>query len=284
MIAKGRLGYAGANTVLHTTNLCWYISRNFQHTEHRNSMKLAADPTLERSGAAGEAPEPPARGRASLASEIRATLQAEIEQGKLAPGTLVDERALATRFNVSRTPVREALQHLAARDLVVISPRQGIAVARLSIGKVRAMLEYIGELETLCARFAARRASDELREQLDHALLACQQAAVEDDADQYAIANAQFHELIYEGSRNQYLAEQIRTARRRSARYRMSDLRSRGQIARSLQEHFGIARAIQSGDETKAAEAMMKHVPAGTTGFSEFLAAVPRHFFDLGAD
>ncbi|WP_243751534.1 GntR family transcriptional regulator [Paraburkholderia sp. BL10I2N1] len=247
-------------------------------------MKLAVDPTLERSGAPGEAPEAPARGRASLASDIRATLQAEIEQGKLAPGTPIDERALAARFNVSRTPVREALQHLVARDLVVISPRQGITVSRLSIGKVRAMLEYIGELETLCARFAARRASDELREQLDRALMACQQAAIEGDTDQYAIANAQFHDLIYEGSRNQYLAEQIRTARRRSERYRMADLRNRGQIARSLQEHFDIARAIQSGNEARAAEVMMKHVPAGTTGFSEFLAAVPRHFFDLGAD
>ena len=283
-ISEGLAGRTKTNTKLHTKNMYWYIYLTFQHTEPGNSMKLAADPTLEPGGAAGEVPEAPARGRASLASDIRATLQTEIEQGKLAPGTLVDERALATRFNVSRTPVREALQHLAARDLVVISPRQGITVARLSIGKVRAMLEYIGELETLCARFAARRASDELREQLDQALLACQQAAVEDDANQYAIANAQFHDLIYDGSRNQYLAEQIRTARRRSARYRMSDLRNRGQIARSLQEHFSIARAIQSGNETKAAEAMMKHVPAGTTGFSEFLAAVPRHFFDLGAD
>jgi DNA-binding GntR family transcriptional regulator len=247
-------------------------------------MKLAVDPTLERSGAPGEVPEAPARGRASLASDIRATLQAEIEQGKLAPGTPIDERALAAQFKVSRTPVREALQHLVARDLVVISPRQGITVARLSIGKVRAMLEYIGELETLCARFAARRASDELREQLDRALIACQQAAIEGDADQYAIANAQFHDLIYEGSLNRYLAEQIRTARRHSERYRMADLRNRGQIARSLQDHFDIARAIQSGDEAKAAEIMMKHVPAGTTGFSEFLAAVPRHFFDLSAD
>jgi DNA-binding GntR family transcriptional regulator len=247
-------------------------------------MKLAADTTLERSDAPGETPEAPVRGRASLASDIRATLQDEIEQGQLAPGTPIDERALAARFNVSRTPVREALQHLVARDLVVISPRQGITVARLSIAKVRAMLEYIGELETLCARFAARRATDELRQRLDEALMACQQAAVEGDPAEYAIANALFHNLIYTGSRNEYLAEQIRTARRRSARYRVADLRNRAQIARSLQDHLEIARAIQSGNEAKAAEAMMKHVPAGTTGFSEFLAAVPRHFFDLGAD
>ncbi|MEM5422189.1 MULTISPECIES: GntR family transcriptional regulator [Paraburkholderia] len=247
-------------------------------------MKPVADLTAERDGAAPAHPAAAPRMRASLANDIRETLQAEIETGQLAPGMPIDERALAARFNVSRTPVREALQHLAARELVVISPRQGMTVARLSIAKVRSMLEYIGELEALCARFCARRASDTLREALDRALMACQQAAVEGDAGEYARANALFHDTIYEGSRNECLADQIRAARRQSARYRVADLRNRSQISRSLQEHFEIARAIQAGDEAKAAEVMRRHVPAGTTGFSEFLAAVPRHFFDFGTD
>ena len=247
-------------------------------------MKPVVDLSVEREGGMPNMPETTPRLRANLANDIRATLQADIEAGDLAPGAAIDERALAARFNVSRTPVREALQHLAARDLVVISPRQGITVARLSIAKVRSMLEYIGELEALCARFCARRAGEALHEALDRALLACQQAAVEGDAVDYAHANALFHDTIYDGSRNECLAEQIRSARRQSARYRVADLRHRTQISRSLQEHFEIARAIQAGDEAKAAEVMRRHVPAGTTGFSEFLAAVPRHFFEFGAD
>ncbi|KDB07255.1 transcriptional regulator, GntR family [Burkholderia sp. lig30] len=247
-------------------------------------MKSVVDLPVEREPATGDMPEAAPRIRASLASDIRATLQAEIESGQLAPGIQIDERALAARFNVSRTPVREALQHLAARDMVVISPRQGITVARLSIAKVRSMLEYVGELEALCARFSARRASDALRDALDHALMVCQQAAVDGDPGEYALANALFHDAIYDGSRNECLAGQIRAARRQSERYRVADFRNRGQILRSLQEHVEIARAIQAGDEARAAEAMLRHVPAGTTGFSEFLAAVPRHFFDTGAD
>lgn len=245
---------------------------------------VAADLSVDPEGPASSLPALMPRTRASLANDIRETLQAEIETGELAPGAPIDERALAARFNVSRTPVREALQHLAARELVAISPRQGIAVARLSIAKVRSMLEYIGELEALCARFCARRASDTLHAALDHALMACQHAAVVGDAGEYARANEAFHDTLYEGSRNECLADQIRAARRQSARYRVADLRNRSQIGRSLQEHFEIARAIQAGDEAKAADAMRRHVPAGTTGFSEFLAAVPRHFFDFGAD
>lgn len=104
-------------------------------------------------GSASAAGEP--GGRASLAGDIRSTLAAEIENGILPPGTPLDERALAQRFNVSRTPVREAIQQLLASDLVCIVARHGVSVTRMSISEVRSMLEYVGELEALAA---ARRA------------------------------------------------------------------------------------------------------------------------------
>jgi DNA-binding GntR family transcriptional regulator len=220
------------------------------------------------------------RSRPGRANDIRATLQEEIESGKLPPGAALDERALATRFDVSRTPVREALQQLAARELVRIAPRHGVTVARLSISKVRAMLEFIAELEALAAKLAARRVDDDLRTTLDEAIRRCQQAAVEGGAADYAIANSFFHEAIYAGSHNQYVAEQIRQARRLLQRYRVKDFQNKSQISRSLQDHLEVARAIQSGDEQAAAKAMLLHVPAGTTGFSEFLAKVPMSFFE----
>jgi len=220
------------------------------------------------------------RGRGGRAADIRAALQDDIESGTLPPGAPLDERALAARFEVSRTPVREALQQLAARDLVRIAPRQGVTVARLSIAKVRAMLEYISELEALAAKLAARRVSDDLSRQLDDALARCQEAAVAGGAAEYTLANALFHEVIYAGCRNIYLAEQIRQARRMLQRYRVKDFQNKQQINRSLQDHLRIARAIQSGDEAGATLAMQLHVPVGSTGFSEFLATVPMSFFE----
>jgi DNA-binding GntR family transcriptional regulator len=221
-----------------------------------------------------------ARSRQGRANDIRATLQEDIESGKLPPGSPLDERALAARFEVSRTPVREALQQLAARDLVRIAPRQGVTVSRLSIAKVRAMLEFISELEALAAKLAARRVDDELSRQLDATLVRCQDAAINGGAAEYALANALFHEAIYCGSRNVYLAEQVRQARRMIQRYRVRDFQNKQQIAKSLQDHLKIARAIQAGDEAGAAQAMLLHVPAGSTGFSEFLAMVPMTFFE----
>ena len=196
---------------------------------------------------------------------------------------MLDERALAERFQVSRTPVREALQQLAALDLVRIAPRQGVSVARLSIGKLRAIMEAIGELEAACAKLAARRVDDALRRGLDDALARCQDAAVNGGAAEYALANNIFHEAVYAGSRNEYLADQIRVARRLVQRYRPRDFQNPAQINKSLQDHLKIVRAIQSGDEALAAQAMALHVPAGSTGFSEFLAAVPAGFFEPDA-
>ena len=225
-------------------------------------------------------PDQPGTQSRGRATEIRAMLQEEIESGKLAPGSSLDERALAERFLVSRTPVREALQQLAARELVRIAPRQGVTVSKLSIAKVRGMMESIGELESVCAKLAARRVDDKMKRDLDTALGRCQDAAVNGGAAEYALANSLFHEIIYAGSRNEYLAEMIRNSRRLIQRYRVRDFHNKSQVSKSIQDHLRNTRAIQEGDEQLAAEAMLAHVPAGSSGFSEFLATMPRGFLD----
>lgn len=220
------------------------------------------------------------RPRGGRSVEIRHALQEEIESGKLPPGSPLDERALAARFQVSRTPVREALQQLAARNLVRIAPRQGMSVARLSISQVRAIMETIGELEGMCAKLAARRVGDGLRAQLDVALQHCQDAAIQGGTEEYALANTKFHEVIYAGSLNPYLADLIRNARRQIYRYRLRDFVTKAQINKSMQDHLKVARAIQDGDEMAATHQMMLHVPSGSTGFSEFLARMPMNLFE----
>lgn len=223
------------------------------------------------------------RPRGGRALEIRNALQDEIESGSLPPGAALDERALALRFNVSRTPVREALQQLAARDLVRIAPRQGVTVSRLSISQVRAIMETVGELEALCAKLAARRVDDAQRKELEKAIERCQDAAVQGGTAEYAMANTYFHETIYACSRNPYLADLIRNARRHIQRYRINDFQTKTQISKSLKEHQQVARAILEGDEFLAAQAMLLHVPSGSSGFSEFLARMPMSFFESDA-
>jgi DNA-binding GntR family transcriptional regulator len=226
-----------------------------------------------------EAPPTPPAG---ASKSIRAALQEEIESGQLPPGSPLDERGLAERFGVSRTPVREALQQLAAKDLVKLTPRHGAMVARLSISEIRGLMEVLGELESFAARLAARRVDDASRAQLQAALQRCRDAQ-NLGVGEYAMANISFHEVIFSISRNQYLTQQLRRTHRLIQRYRSRDFQSRTQVAKSMLDHERVTQAICDGDENAAALAMAEHVPSGSSGFSEFLAKVPPHYFESEA-
>lgn len=211
--------------------------------------------------------------RPPKSSEIREILENEIQCCVLKPGEALDERALALRFGVSRTPIREVLPQLAASGLITIVPNVGAHVTQLSVGEVRALLEFITESEATCAKLCARRIDTETTQALQAALDDCARAAAEGEG--YSKANVRFHEVIYEGSRNPYLAMQIRTARGKLQRYRVKDLKLQSHVEQSLEQHREIAAAIKAGDELRAAQLMERHLPSGGTGFSEFLAKLP---------
>ena len=219
----------------------------------------------------------------NLAVSIRDALQAEIESGGLPPGAPLEERALAAKFSVSRTPVREAIQQLAAQNLVRMTPRQGVTVARMSVPQLRDMLELLGELEALCAKLAARRHSEDLRIELEAALQLGREAALPGNSfDTYSEANVKFHEVIHAGSRNELLAQQVRPLRRLIRRYNVNIrvMRTPAQIEKSIHDHEEILKAIMAGDESLAYRLMFEHVPVGGNGFSEFLSALPPSFFE----
>lgn len=85
-----------------------------------------------------------------------ALLQA-IESGELLPGDAVDEKALADRFGISRTPVREALLTLGPQRLVRIVPRSSVHLHAPAAPELVSMLEALSELEAVVARLCAPR-------------------------------------------------------------------------------------------------------------------------------
>src|SRR3954471_16263881 len=99
----------------------------------------------------------PLRGKVTRAEELRLQLADEIVRGVLPPGAALDETDIARRFSVSRTPVREALRQLVASGLVEARPHRGAVVAQPSPDRLTEMFEAMGELEALCAWFAAER-------------------------------------------------------------------------------------------------------------------------------
>ena len=218
---------------------------------------------------------PPSSSRINLSDKIRATLEAEITAGQLTAGSRIDEQMLMERFEVSRTPAREALMQLMSAGLVTSVPRQGAVVASLTVPEYIAMLEVLTELEGLAARLAARRMPAEQRRQLEAAELACRDAAATDDPKRYAEANRRFHEIIYDGSRNAPLASQLRAMRLRM-RHPHSLLFDRpGRIRNSLAEHRVVLQAILDGDEEAAHRGMTSHIFGGGNVYADAIASLP---------
>src|SRR5258708_13270266 len=93
------------------------------------------------------------------AETIRQRLADDILRGVYPPGARLDESGLAKRFNLSRTPVREALRQLTSAGLVEVRPRRGVIVSLPTDSALAEMFEVMGELEASSVRLAAHRLS-----------------------------------------------------------------------------------------------------------------------------
>ncbi|WP_449410729.1 GntR family transcriptional regulator [Methylobacterium komagatae] len=208
----------------------------------------------------------------SRARDLRQTIEDEIVEGRLALGARLDEVQLATRFGVSRTPIREALLQLAVSGLVETKPRRGTIVSAPEPHHLIAMFETMAEIEAACGRLAARRLGAGDRTALEAALAAC--AAASDDCETYYAENYVFHSLIYRASHNAFLAEQALSLHRRLAPYRRLQLRVRQRLPQSLAEHRAIVEAILAGDDATAAERLRSHVLVQGDRFADLISGL----------
>ncbi len=210
----------------------------------------------------------------SATQVLRDALENDIVRGTFAPGQRLDEASLTERFGVSRTPVREALQQLAAIGLVEMVPKRGAFVVRVGLAQLVEMFEVMAELEGMCARLAARRITESEIEALQLALAACGQAAKAGDSDAYYYENERFHECIYDAGHNSFLKKQTRQLKTRLQPYRRMQLQVPNRVKRSLEEHRVIVSAIVGGDESGAESSMKHHVQIQGERFLDFVSSV----------
>lgn len=209
---------------------------------------------------------------ANASQRLRQEIENGIVTGQFLPGERLDEVSLATRYRVSRTPIRESLHQLAMAGMVEIRPRRGAFVASLTPQRLYEMFEVMAELESICGRLAARRISDAEARVLEAAHQACE--ANRGDYDAYYEANEHFHQAIYAASGNQFLAEQSRQLQKRLRPYRRLQLRVRNRVQTSFGEHEAILNAILAGDEDGAANALRAHVRIQGERFGDLVASL----------
>jgi DNA-binding GntR family transcriptional regulator len=198
--------------------------------------------------------------KVTRAEELRLQLADEIVRGVLPPGAALDETDIARRFSVSRTPVREALRQLAVSGLIETRAHRGAVVAQPTLERLTGMFEAMAELEAICAGLAAERMTAIERHRLEAVHEELRVLSSAGNPDRFHEVNERFHNTIYAGSQNTYIAEMTLATRVRVQPFRRAQFRNLGRLAKSHAEHDRIVVAIMRGDKAGAAAAMRAHI------------------------
>lgn len=196
-----------------------------------------------------------------LSKLVRDDMLALILKGVLVPGQRINEPDVASRLQVSRVPVREALRELESSGLVISRKHSGVFVRQLDAAEVRDLYQLRGLLDGFAGRCAARL-PDARREALltlletsVHAML---QAAAQHEVQRYYSENLRFHWAIVEAAGNQQLSETYRGIVQKLHLSRLKNLSQDVGMKASIAEHVVIVQALRDADAERC-EALMSH-------------------------
>ncbi|MCK8482528.1 GntR family transcriptional regulator [Aliiroseovarius sp. S2029] len=198
-----------------------------------------------------------------------------IDRGELSPGDPIDENALIAKYEVSRTPLREALLRLDAMGLILRQPRKGAVLFKPTLEEFLAILEVHARLEGQAAGLAARRISAPAGAQLMQIVDACDTHARDKgdgNPDGYYALNLEFHKQVGEASGNPFLLDMIKMNARKLLAYYRARYAYPGAIAQSAEEHRQIAALILSHKADEAEALMVRHVQFDRVTVMDLLA------------
>ena len=195
----------------------------------------------------------------TIAAKVQSLISEQIISGHFKPGTRLDERELAQQFNVSRTPVREALRQLAARGLTQLLPMRGVVVMEISVKDLTEILHANCELEAMCARLAAESMTTMEKSELQYIHERTNAYVAEGNLDKYLDANRELHQLIQEGAHNSVISKMVGEIRDRLSPYRQFHPAETDRLAISHDGHKDIVDAIVQGNGEAAYLAMRAH-------------------------
>ena len=198
---------------------------------------------------------------ALLTESVHSALQELIFSGELQPGSPLSVPALAARLNVSRTPVREAVQQLIYEGLATHTRNAGARVTLLDEEAVRSVFDVREVLDGLAAQNATLNASRATVEQL-RKMVQVQREMLDESADRFRDAklDLEFHTLIRDTAGNRPLSDALARLDGQSHLYRSDMWTAELNRRLAVGEHERIVAAIEAGDAEGARAAACAHV------------------------
>ncbi len=212
----------------------------------------------ERDPASAEAPRP----AGSLHEGLLVALRDFIVEGNLADGVRVPERALCERFNISRTPLREALKVLAAEGLIELLPNRGARVRELSPEDVRELFDVMGGLEALAGRLACEQISEAEFAEIERVHHEMYRFYLRRDMHGYFRCNQEIHQLIVAAAGNAALAATYAglAGRIRRVRYSANLAKDRDRWGEAMREHEAILDALRRRAGSELSDILFLHL------------------------
>ncbi len=211
--------------------------------------------------------------RKSLHQELVGRLQVLIISGDLAPGTKVPEKDLCERFNVSRTPLREALKVLASDGLVTLEPNRGAWVTRVTAGEVEEVFPVLGALEALAGELACQNITDEeiraVRKVHDEMIVSYESG----DLDGYFDLNQKIHRMILLAARNDTLTTACQALSMRLQRPRYLANMSGERWSAAVREHEKIINLLEARDGRQLGVTLAEHMKAKQNSVLRYIFA-----------
>jgi DNA-binding GntR family transcriptional regulator len=201
-------------------------------------------------------------GSVSIGDELYEKLRAAIISGEIPPNSRIVETDISEQYEVSRTPVRQALQRLKQAGLLREAAR-ALVVSEPSTEELKEYCAVRDQLESLAAQLAASG-----RTELDLILMEELQTlfakAIDGDLGEVVRLNHEFHNAVWEASRNRFLQEQLTNVRGLIERIDNTTLDTGERQRQALEEHREIYDALSARDEEQARLATLRHFNRAT--------------------
>jgi len=207
----------------------------------------------------------------SVTDQVKGVLKKIILNGELKPGDRLNEVQVSEALGISRSPVREAIQSLANEGLVVLIPRKGALIRKLTAKEIEDLFEVRVALETKAAFLAAQRASESQLKKLSSLLDRTESALKNKNYSKYPL-DFDFHLQIASLAQNIFLEEKIQEI---NAKLLLVRHRSGEEMRRSweaFKEHKEVFECVKMGDSRSAFVSIRKHLRKARMAILKMLA------------
>lgn len=209
--------------------------------------------------------DPTVSSPAAISDRVYATLKHRVLTCLMVPGQRIVEKDLCSEMQISRTPLREALNRLALEGLVVLRPFRGYVVAPLTVADFRELCEFRRILESEAAALSALRATPEDIDELAARSTLEYTVGDENTYVAYLRNNSAFHLALVRCTHNSQLISAVMSALDHHQRPLYLGLEVGMDAAASTAEHVEVVNAVRAHDPERARALMLLHIGRAET-------------------